>query len=72
MLNPTDNICSKTRPDSPQIQRIQHAYRQPLAILLYIYSYKYMAWRKTNSFAEGKKLAEIARNISNLGNRNPI
>jgi hypothetical protein len=31
-----------------------------------------MAWRRTNSFAEGKKLAEIARNIKGLGNYNPI
>jgi hypothetical protein len=72
MLNPTDNICSQTRPDSPQIKIIQHAYRQPLAISLYTSSHKYMAWRKTNSLAEDKELAETARIIKGLGNCKPI
>jgi len=55
-----------------QIQTIQHTYRQPVAILIYISSRKYMAWRKTNSLAEDKELAKTARNIKGLGNCNPI
>lgn len=31
-----------------------------------------MAWRKTNSLAEDKELAETARIIKGLGNCNPI